>query len=207
MMGYISWRNELRSVAASVAVVIGTTSALCVHAMPALNNSRSAGIEIGNGQLGPEGIADRAGDLSEDRTEDRSGDNLAEGEIALPKGVSRWTRRVSGSYTELIGPVDPQTSTSTKLRVKEIEQLDEGTVRELEEIGWKRFYWGGKDGVRLERVSAKNRALRSLEVKLFGETVDPVELVLIGTKGSHSFSYLYEWLTPKEKVKLETDQP
>jgi len=188
-MGYISWRNELRSIAASVAVVIGTTSALCVHAFPATDNARSAGIEIGNGQLGFEGTADRS----------------AEGEITLPPAVRGWTTRVSDSYTELIGPVDPQTSTSTKLRVKEIDQLDEGTVRELEEIGWKRFYWGGKDGVRLERVSAKNRALRSLEVKLFGETVDSVELVLIGTKGSHSFSSLYEWLTPKEE--LETDRP
>lgn len=205
MMGNISWRNELRSIAASVAVVIGTTSALCVHAHPTLDNARSAGIEIGNGQLGIEGTADRGGDRSDDRIDDRSGDRPGEGEFALPSAVRGWTRRVSDSYTELIGPVDPQTATSTKLRVKEIEQLDEGTVRELEEIGWKRFYWAGKDGVRLERISAKNRALRSLEVKLFGETVDPVELVLIGTKNSQSFSSLYEWLTPKEK--LETDQP
>lgn len=190
-MGNISWRNELRAIAASVAVVIGTTSALCVHALPTLDHGRSAGIEIGNGQL-----AEDSG----------SGAGRTEGEIALPEAVRGWTTRVSDSYTELIGPVDPQTSTSTKLRVKEIEQLDEGTVRELEEIGWKRFYWAGKDGVRLERVSAKNRALRSLEVKLFGETVvEPVELVLIGTKGSQSFSSLYEWLTPKDK--LETDQP
>jgi hypothetical protein len=183
MMGNISWRNELRSIAVSIAVVIGATSALCVHALPALDNARSAGIEIGNGQF----------------EEGRS-----EGELILPEAVRGWTTRVSDSYTELIGPVDPQTATSTKLRVKEIEQLDENTVRELEEIGWKRFYWAGKDGVRLERVSAKNRALRSLEVKLFGETVvEPVELVLIGAKSSKGFSSLYEWLTPKEKIETE----
>jgi hypothetical protein len=190
MMGNFSWRNELRSVAVSVAVVIGTTSALCVHALN-VDSARSAGIEIGNGQSAEDalGVAVRP-----------------EGELTLPEAVRGWTTRVSDSYTELIGPVDPQTSTSTKLRVKEIEQLDENTVRELEEIGWKRFYWAGKDGVRLERVSAKNRALRSLEVKLFGETVvEPVELVLIGAKSSKGFSSLYEWLTPKEK--LETDQP
>lgn len=193
MMGYISWRNELRSIAVSIAVVIGTTSALCAHALT--DNARSAGIEIGNGQF-----------------EDASGGARPEvvvrpdGELNLPEDVRGWTTRVSDSYTELIGPVDPQTATSTKLRVKEIEQLDEGTVRELEEIGWKRFYWAGKDGVRLERVSSKNRALRSLEVKFFGETVlEPVELILIGAKSSKGFSSLYEWLTPK--AKLETDQP
>lgn len=190
-MGNISWRNELRTIAASVAVVIGTTSALCVHALN-LDNARSAGIEIGNGQL------------AEDAAGAGAAAGRSEGEISLPEAVRGWTTRVSDSYTELIGPVDPQTATSTKLRVKEIEQLDESTVRELEEIGWKRFYWAGKDGVRLERVSSKNRALRSLEVKLFGETVvEPVELVLIGAKSSKGFSSLYEWLTPKEKMETE----
>jgi hypothetical protein len=152
--------------------------------------SKKAGVEIGNGTF-------------------EMGDAVnGTGEVSLPNAVRDWTPRYSDTYTELVAPADGHSAMPTTLRIslKALDQ-DDDQLKELEELGWRRFNWADMDGLRLERLHSRSKAIRALEVKLFREAREAIELVLIGSKKSPSFTYLYEWLTPKKETMGETDNP
>lgn len=147
---------------------------------------RLSGVEIGNGNV-EIGI----GETNE--------------QVTLPNTVASWAARLSETCIELLAPSEAPSVTPTKLRVcrKPYEQLEEDQLKELEEIGWRRIFWSDMDGLRLERLASKNRAVRALEVKLFRDTREAIELFLVGNKTSQSFASVYEWLTPKRESKDE----
>jgi hypothetical protein len=175
------------SLAATVGFATPTRSALGAF-------QRFSGVEIGNGEFV----------MGEGATEGEAGTG-----IALPSAVRNWKRRITDTYVELIAPTEFPSIDPTRLRIslKGFEQDDE-QVKELEELGWRRFNWRPDVvGLRLERLYNRTRALRALEVKLFREAREASELVLIGNKKSPSFAAFYEWLTPKGEPVGETDKP